>query len=326
MSFAWTVLRQCWRTAGTFRISRGARIHVEVLELQIAADGHEGRAECVPYARYGETLDSAADAIDAFFRGRTEPPSREAARAGMPAGAARNAVDCALWDLEAKSRGAPVWRLAGEREPAPLLTAFTISVDAPEAMAGAARAAGAWPFLKLKLAGEGDLDRVGAVRAARPDARLMIDANEAWSAEQLRAWTPEMARMGVEAIEQPLPAGQDEGARAGSEVALCADESAHDLSSLEALIGRYDMINIKLDKTGGLTEALALRDAARAQGLKVMVGCMLATSLAMAPAVLAAQGADIADLDGPLLLNVDRPHALGFDGPRLRPPTSQLWG
>ncbi len=247
--------------------------------------------------------------------------------AALPAGAARNALDCALWDLEAKRRREPVWRLAGLPEPRPVLTAYTLSLDTPERMAEAARAAAGRPLLKLKLGGEGDLDRVAAVRAAAPDAALIADANEAWTPDQLRRWLPELAALGVELIEQPLPAGQD-AALAGiaRPVPICADESCHDSASLDALVGRYDYVNLKLDKTGGLTEAR--RAAAKAQelGFGLMVGCMVATSLAMAPAALLAQLARYADLDGPLLLAKDREPGLRYEGSLLHPPEAALWG
>jgi L-alanine-DL-glutamate epimerase-like enolase superfamily enzyme len=245
----------------------------------------------------------------------------------MPAGAARNALDCALWDLEAKRAGAPVWRLAGLSEPAPVPTVFTLSLDEPAAMRAKAAANAHRPLLKVKLGGQGDLDRLAAVRDGAPDATIVVDANEGWSADDYARLAPEMVRLGVAMVEQPLPA-DDDAALAGLDrpLPVCADEACHDRATLERLVGKYDMVNVKLDKTGGLTEALALRDAARAAGFKVMVGCMMGTSLALAPAHLLAQGADLADLDAALLLSQDRPHGLAYDDAGAHPPEPALWG
>ena len=321
------VRREAWAVRGTFVISRGAKRSIEVVVVDITEDGFTGRGECRPYDRYGETPDSVeaqirsiADKIRSGL-GRGELGSR------LPPGAARNALDCALWDLEAKRAGRPVWALAGLAEPGPLVTAYTLSLGSPEAMAAAAREACERPLLKLKLGGRDDLQRLQAVRQAAPDARLIVDANEAWTPDELTRLAAPFTQLGVELIEQPLPAGDDEAldGYAGPPL-LCADESAHDRASLPGLAGRYGAINVKLDKAGGLTEALALTAAARAAGLKVMVGCMLATSLAMAPAVLLAQAADWVDLDGPLLLADDRAAGLRFDGSRVFPPATALWG
>jgi L-alanine-DL-glutamate epimerase-like enolase superfamily enzyme len=316
-----------WPVRGSFTISRGSVDHVEVVTVALAEGDAVGHGECRPYPRYGESADSAIAAIESV-RPIVEGGAncRELA-AALPAGAARNALDCALWDLEAKRRREPVWRLAGLPEPRPVLTAYTLSLDTPERMAGAAGAAAGRPLLKLKLGGEGDLDRVAAVRAAAPDAALIADANEAWTPDQLRRWLPELAALGVELIEQPLPAGQDTAlAGIARPVPICADESCHDSASLDALVGRYDYVNLKLDKTGGLTEAR--RAAAKAQelGFGLMVGCMVATSLAMAPAALLAQLARYADLDGPLLLAKDREPGLRYEGSLLHPPEVALWG
>jgi L-alanine-DL-glutamate epimerase-like enolase superfamily enzyme len=252
---------------------------------------------------------------------------RETLRRLMEPGAARNALDCALWDLEAKRAGRPAWELAGlTTAPGPLVTCYTLSVDEPAAMAQAARAT-PHPLLKMKLTGSGDLERVRAVREAAPAARLVVDANEAWTLDQLRRFAPAFAELGVEMIEQPLPAGQDEALRGyRSPVPLGADESCHGLASLEGLKGLYSVVNIKLDKTGGLTEALLMKQAAQAAGFELMIGCMVASSLAMAPAVLLAQGARFTDLDGPLLLTEDRQPALRYDGALVHPPTPDLWG
>ncbi len=309
--------------AEVFTISRGARSTAEVLTVHATANGVTGRGECVPYARYGETRESVADQIAALPTGLD--------RAALPdllaAGAARNAVDCALWDLEAKRSGRRVWELAGLPTPGPEITAFTLSLEAPEKMRAAAAKNAHRPLLKIKLGTPDDMPRLEAVRAGAPAARIIVDANEGWSADVYGDLAPHLMRLGVEMVEQPLPAGED--AMLG-EIArplpVCADESCHDRASLPELAGKYDMVNIKLDKTGGLTEALALRDAARAQGFDVMVGCMVGSSLAMAPAVLAAQGVQVTDLDGPLLLAEDRTPALRYDVAGVHPPAAELWG
>ena len=323
-----TVRRESFPIRGSFRISRGAKTEAEVVVTEIRDGAALGRGECVPYRRYGETLEGVEAALAALGPAVAAGLGREELDRVMPAGAARNALDCALWDLEAKLTGVPVWRLAGlEGPPQPVITAFTLSLDSPEAMAEAALAAAAHPLLKLKLTGDGDLERVRAVRRAVPGARLIADANEGWSLDQLRAFAPELAGLGVELIEQPLPAADDE-ALAGftSPVPLGADESCHGRDGLNLLKGRYRVLNIKLDKTGGLTEALRLKRAAEAAGFGVMVGCMVATSLAMAPALLVAQGALLVDLDGPLLLARDRTPGLRYEGARVYPPEPALWG
>lgn len=314
---------------GTFRISRGAKTEAHVLVAELRdADGRVGRGECVPYGRYGESIDSVTAAMettrDLFARGM----DRRRLLYALPAGAARNALDCALWDLAARRAGRPAWELAGLAPPAPVTTAFTLSIDSPDAMEQAAAASADRPLLKLKLAGDGaDLDRVAAVRRAAPASRLIVDANEGWTLDDLSTLPDALARLGVEMIEQPLPAGAD-AALAGfrSPVPIGADESAHGLAGLEELAGRYDVINVKLDKTGGLTEALAVKARAQSLGLSVMVGCMVATSLSMAPALLLAQGADYVDLDGPLLLARDREPGLHYDGATLFPDEGQIWG
>ena len=309
--------------AEVFTIARGSRTSAEVLTVTADDGGFRGRGECVPYARYGESLESVA----AEIAGLPSSISREALQEVLPPGAARNAVDCALWDLEAKRAGRRVWQLAGLEEPRPLVTAYTLSLDTPEKMRAAAARHAHRPLLKIKLGTEADMPRLEAVRAGAPRARIIVDANEGWSAEVYGALAPHLLRLGVEMVEQPLPAGEDDMlAEIARPLPVCADESCHDRASLPALAGKYDMVNIKLDKTGGLTEALALRDAARAQGFAVMVGCMVGSSLAMAPAVLVAQGAEIVDLDGPLLLAKDRACALKYDGSILRTPDPELWG
>jgi L-alanine-DL-glutamate epimerase-like enolase superfamily enzyme len=318
-----TVTPETFPLARPFTISRGSRTEARVLTVTVEADGLRGRGESVPYPRYGESLESVTAQIAAL----PERFDRARLQRLLPPGAARNAVDCALWDLEAKASGRPVWELAGLPPPAPEVTAYTLSLDTPEAMRAQA-AENAWrPLLKVKLGGAGDLARLEAVRAGAPAARIVVDANEGWTAEAYAALAPALVGLGVEMVEQPLPAGADD-ALAGIErpLPVCADESCHDRASLPALAGKYDMVNLKLDKTGGLTEALALRDAARTAGYGIMVGCMVGSSLGMAPAVLLAQGAAVVDLDGPLLLARDRDHGLRYDEKGVHPPTPELWG
>jgi L-Ala-D/L-Glu epimerase len=318
---------ESWPIAGTFTISRGSKRQAEVVVAAISDGPHIGRGECVPYARYGESIESVMAAIEGCSARIAAGMSRQELQAVLPAGAARNAIDCALWDLEAKQSGVPAASAAGVRGLRPVLTAYTLSLGAPDAMADAARAARSYPLLKLKLGGDGDGERMMAVRAARPDARLIADANEAWPADRLEEMLREAARAGIELIEQPLPAGADAMlAEVTRLIPVCADESAHDSASLRALVGRYDAVNIKLDKTGGLTEALATAAEARSLGLKIMVGCMVATSLAMAPALVLAQDAEWVDLDGPLLLSRDREHGLTYEGSNVSPSQPKLWG
>ncbi|NKB49330.1 MAG: dipeptide epimerase [Alphaproteobacteria bacterium] len=310
-----------------FAISRGSKTETIVVTAELRDGDCVGRGECGPNIRYGETPESVAAAIAAMAADIAAGLDRDGLQHAMPPGAARNAIDCALWDLEAKRTGRPVWTLAELAAPAPVETAFTLSVDTPTAMADAARANAARPLLKLKLTGGGDLERVQAVREGAPDARLIVDANEAWTPDDFTRLATELGRLGVELIEQPLPAGDDAVlAVLDHPVAICADESCHDRASVAGLVDRYDMVNIKLDKAGGLTEALATAAAARAADLEVMVGCMVGTSLAMAPALLVAQGAAYVDLDGPLLLAKDREPSLEVEGSRISPPTAGLWG
>lgn len=329
---ALSVLRETFPIRGQFRIARGAKTDAAVVVAVVSCDdGRCGRGECVPYARYGETVDGVVAALDAMAPVVAAGLDRSRLQQLMPAGAARNALDCALWDLDAKRQGTPAWRLAGlTAAPQPLMSAFTLSVDTPQAMATAATTVkGAQaPLLKLKLTGDAeDLARVEAVRQAVPAARLIVDANEAWDIDRLRLWAPPLAALGVELIEQPLPADDDAALSAFvSPVALGADESCHDRASLPGLQGRYQVVNIKLDKAGGLTEALALKAAAETAGFAIMVGCMVASSLAMAPAVLVGQGVRFVDLDGPLLLATDRTPGLEFSGTIVHPPEPALWG
>lgn len=321
--FVLTLFEDRFALAEVFTIARGSRTHADVLRVEAARDGQTGQGECVPYARYAETMDS----VRAQIEGLDPMIDRAALQDALPAGAARNAVDCALWDWQAKQAARPVWALAGLAAPAPVITAFTLSLDTAERMEAAARRHAARPLLKIKLGTPDDMPRLEAVRRGAPDTRIIIDANEGWSAEVYADLAPHLLRLGVEMVEQPLPAGADDMlAEIARPLPVCADESCHDRASLPKLRGKYDMVNIKLDKTGGLTEALALRDAARAEGYRVMVGCMVGSSLAMAPAMLVAQGADIVDLDGPLLLAEDRDPPLHFDNAGVHPPLPALWG
>lgn len=317
------VTADVFRLAQVFTISRGSRTEAKVLTVRITDGDAVGMGECVPYARYGETLES----VTAQIKGLSGRLTREGLYDVLPAGAARNAVDCALWDLEAKQTGTPVWELAGLATPKPEITAYTLSLDTPEKMREQAAKNAFRPLLKIKLGTPDDMPRLEAVRAGAPESTIIVDANEGWSAEVYADLAPHLVRLGVALVEQPLPAGEDD-ALIGMDrpVPVCADESCHDRASLPALKGKYDVVNIKLDKTGGLTEALALRDAALAEGFDVMVGCMVGSSLAMAPAVLVAQGAKIVDLDGPLLLAEDRMAALTFDSAGVHPPVRALWG
>ena len=318
-----------WPVRGAFTIARGAKTHVDVVVAELAGEGATGRGEATPIYYHGETAETVLAAIEAQRGALASGLTRAELQHRLPRGAARNALDCALWDLEARRTGTPVWRLAGLPAPRPLTTAFTISLAEPDRMAADARAAAHLPLLKLKLklAGEGDMARVAAVRRGAPEARLIVDANEAWTGRDVAAEAAKLLPFGVELIEQPVRAGEDrllDGV--ASPIPLAADESCQDRADLPRLVGRYKAINIKLDKCGGLTEALALAAEAKALGLEVMVGCMLATSLGIAPAMLAAQAARWVDLDGALLLAEDRPHPLTQNGGQLSPPAAELWG
>jgi L-alanine-DL-glutamate epimerase-like enolase superfamily enzyme len=316
-----------WPIRGGFTISRGAKHEAAVVVATISDGGHTGRGECVPYAHYGESVESVTAAIEDCASAVARGLSRAELAALLPAGAARNALDCALWDLEAKRSGKSAAALAGLGPLRPVLTAFTLSLADPETMAARAREASSYPLLKLKLGGDGDKERLAAVRAAVPHARLIADANEAWQPHETESLLASAAAVGVELVEQPLPAGRDDVLKhIERSVPVCADESVHDRASLGALADRYDAVNIKLDKTGGLTEALLVAERARALGLKIMVGSMVATSLAMAPALVVAQDADWVDLDGPLLLAADRENGLTYDGGMVFPPEPELWG
>jgi L-alanine-DL-glutamate epimerase-like enolase superfamily enzyme len=321
------VLTECWPIAGTFTISRGSKTRAEVVVAELGDGAVTGRGECVPYARYGETVAGVADTIAALAPAFRDGLDREGLQSALPAGAARNALDCALWDYEAKRSGTRVHVLAGLPEPGPRVTAYTISLGAPDEMTAAARAAAQRPCLKIKLGGDDVDERIAAVRRAAPNATLIVDANEAWRPDTLAGHLAACAKAGVTLVEQPLPAG-DDGALAAvaRPVPVCADESVHDRASLAGLVGKYDAVNIKLDKTGGLTEALRLAREAERLGFDLMVGCMISTSLSIAPAMLVAQRARIVDLDGALLLMQDRVAALGCEDSKLYPPSPELWG
>ncbi|WP_171131294.1 N-acetyl-D-Glu racemase DgcA [Ruegeria sp. HKCCA6707] len=317
------VSRDVFQLAQVFTISRGSRTEAKVLTVRISDGEHQGWGECVPYSRYAETLES----VEAEIAALPAEFTRQSLIDLLPAGAARNAVDCALWDLECKRAGKRAWDLAGLPVPGPEITAYTLSLDTPDAMQAQATANAHRPLLKIKLGTPDDMPRLEAVRAGAPKSTIIVDANEGWSADVYTDLAPHLVRLGVALVEQPLPAGEDD-ALIGMErpVPVCADESCHDRASLPALKGKYDVVNIKLDKTGGLTEALALRQAALAEGYKIMVGCMVGSSLAMAPATLLAQGAMVTDLDGPLLLAEDRSTPLRFNEAGVHPPAATLWG
>ena len=317
-----------WPVAGAFTIARGAKTFVDVVLVEISHDAWTGRGESTAIYYHGETAGSvlaqAEGAVDAIAGGI----GREALLEILPRGAARNAIDAALWDLAAKQFGTSAAQIAGIADPAPITTAFTLSLDTPAAMEAAARAAaGLYPLLKLKLAGEGDTARVAAVRRGAPGARLIVDANESWTGRDVAAEATALVPLGVELIEQPVRAGEDhllDGV--ASPIPLCADESCQDRADLARCIGRYAAINIKLDKAGGLTEALALAAYARSAGLDIMLGCMLSTSLGVAPAYLLAARAKWVDLDGPLLLASDRSGGFEFEGGTMMPAAPGFWG
>lgn len=322
-----SVTTESWPIAGGFTISRGTKTEVNVVLAEIRQGEARGRGECVPYARYGETVGGVLSAIEAQTAAIAGGIDRDALRNAMPAGAARNALDCALIDLEAKLSGRSAAAVLGLAEPEPFITAYTLSLGTADAMADAARAARDRPLIKVKLGGAGDADRIRAVRANAPEARLIVDANEAWTDALFDENMTACVAAGVELVEQPLPADAD-GALATLErpVPVCADESVHTAKDLAALADRYDAVNIKLDKSGGLTEALSMVDIARKSGMTIMIGSMLATSLAVAPACLIAEHAAFVDIDGPLLLAKDRKPGLVIDGSWVTPPSPRLWG
>ena len=327
MSRVLSVNVESYPIAGVFTISRGSKTEANVLVVEISEGSNSGRGECVPYRRYGETIESVRAEIEAIRPDIATGMGREALMTALPAGAARNAVDCALWDLEARIAGNRVWSRLADAPPQPLETAYTLSLASPEAMAAEARKNAARPLLKVKIGGDDDVARIRAVVEAAPHSRIILDANEGWTEANIQENLAIAAELGIALIEQPLPAGQDAMLHdIAHPVPICADESVHSLADLDALVGRYDAINIKLDKTGGLTAAIQLRDRARELGFSIMVGCMVGTSLAMAPAVLLAQDADFIDLDGPLLLAQDRTPGLQYEGSLVFPPSTALWG
>lgn len=316
-----------FRLAQPFVISRGARTHATVVTLTLRRGGSMGRGECVPYARYGESVEGVVAALEGQRAALAGGMDRAMLQQVMPAGAARNALDCALWDLASKEARQRAWNLAGLAAPLPTTTAFTLSLGTPEAMAAEAKKEAARPLLKLKLGGADDVARIHGVRAAAPRAELIVDANESWNEKMLEAHLDACIACGVTLVEQPLPAGQDALlAELPRRIKLCADESVHDRAGLAALRGRYEMINVKLDKTGGLSEALALVETARTMGFGIFVGCMVASSLGIAPAMLLAGQADYVDLDAPLLLAEDRVPGIKFAQSLLQPPPADLWG
>lgn len=322
------VRHETWPIKGSFRIARGAKTVADVVVVEIADDRATGRGECVPYPRYGETVERVVTEIEALRTDIAGGLTRADLQQRLRPGAARNAIDCALLDWEAKAAGKSAADLLGLPAPIPVRTTYTLSLDTPEAMAAAARVVAlTYRTIKLKIAGAGDLERVEAVRTVAPHARLIVDANEGWSLNDLHRLPPELARLGVALIEQPLKAGEDDALLGfESPVPLCADESFHTRADLPRVIGRYSHINIKLDKAGGLTEAVALAREASAEGIKLMIGCMVSTSLSIAPAMLLTRFAEFVDLDGALLLARDRVPPLAPRGDELLPPTAELWG
>ena len=309
--------------AQIFRISRGARTQAEVVTVIYEKDGIFGRGECVPYARYNETLESVIKQIEDL----PDSIDKETLQENLPPGAARNAVDCALWDFECKKLDQRIWETANIQQPEKNITAYTLSLDEPENMFKQAEKNSNRPLLKIKLGTPNDMPRLEAVRKGAPNSEIIVDANEGWNAEVYSQLAPQLVTLGVKLVEQPLPADEDDDLIGlPRPLPICADESCHDRKSLEKLIGKYDFVNIKLDKTGGLTEALLLKNKALEAGFKIMVGCMVGSSLAMAPATLIAQNATFVDLDGPLLLAQDRQHGLLYDESWVHPPVKNLWG
>lgn len=322
-----TVAAETWPIAGTFRISRGARTETQVVVIEIAEGDAVGRAECVPYPRYGESIADTVEQLTALEGAVADGLDRQALQTTLPAGAMRNALDCALWDLDAKRGGTTVWQLAGLAEPKPLVTAYTLSLDTIDAMGASAAANSHRPLLKVKLDGDEVVERIRAIHENAPASSIIVDANEAWTPKLLAEVAPQLGELGVEMIEQPLHADDDSALDGMARpVPLCADESCHDSATVPGLVGRYDLVNIKLEKTGGLTEAFKLADIAEAAGFGIMVGCMIGTSLSMAPATLVASRARFADLDGPLLLAQDRDPGITFEGSVMSPPPAALWG
>ena len=314
---------ETFELANAFTISRGTKTHASVVRIEVSDGQITGQGECVPYARYGESVESVVNLLSNL----PDDLTRERLQKIMPAGAARNAIDCALWDLEAKQAGKPVWQLAGLPEPENLTTAYTLSLEGAEEMRENAKKNAFRPLLKLKLGTPDDLPRLKAVREGAPDSQIMVDANEGWSLDDLSVLQPHLEKLGIALIEQPLPESDDNGLVGNTfTMPICADESSHTSEGLEELRTKYDIVNIKLDKTGGLTEALIMKAKAEELGFGIFVGCMVGTSLGMAPATLVAQGASFVDLDGPLLLAEDRAHGIRYEGSTMYPPIAELWG
>lgn len=322
-----TIQQEDWPIDGAFIIARGAETIARVVTVELRDGKFRGRGECEPQDHYGESIQSVIEQIESQRAALGNGMSRDALQQALPAGAARNALDCALWDLDAKRSGKPVWQLADLDAPRVITTVYTISLDTPEKMAAQASKYHDWPMLKLKLGGGIDLERVRAVRAVTPGVRFIVDANESWTLQELVSFAPILEELGVELIEQPLPAGQDSQlAGLDINIPVCADESCHSVASLEAIKGLYDFVNIKLDKTGGLTEALLLAQAASQLGFKLMTGCMTGTSLAMAPATLIGALSEFVDLDGPLLLARDRQPGIRYNKGLMQPVEPDVWG
>ena len=322
-----TVTRRTWPLARPLATAHGNATAVDIVVAEISDVESRGRGEAVPLRRYGESIDSVVAALDAMKGAITSGLDRDTLQSALPPGAARNALDCAFWDMDAKRAYRSVAELAGLGAMAPVVTAFTLTFDTPDKMAEMAEANRSRPLLRLELGGDGDVERVQAVRHAAPAAHLIVDASEGWNKAQLREFMPALVDARVQLIEQPLPADADDAlAQLGLPIPLCADESCRTRADLDRLDGKYATINIKLDKAGGLTEALALAADAKRRGLRIMVGGTIGTSLGIAPALLVAQQAQIVDLDGPLHLAVDRGARLRYDGSTIHPADPKLWG
>lgn len=315
-----------WPIRGHFTISRGRKTHAETLIVRLEMEGHSGQGECVPYARYGESIESVTAQINDFLNNHPLTWTHATLNTALAAGAARNALDCALWDLQCKIHHKSIWQTVAIT-PQPVVTAYTLSLDSVENMNASAIQQAHRPILKLKLGDADDLNRVATVRHAAPNSRIIIDANEAWTKENYIDLLPELVALNVAMIEQPFSVDNDHHLNElARPIPICADESCHDRKSLPMLVGKYDVINIKLDKTGGLTEALALKAEAERKGFTIMVGCMVSSSLSMAPAYVVAQGAAIADLDGPLLLNKDIEPSITYSNSEISVFSPRLWG